>query len=249
MVHQSKNERDKYACKFCDKILCYTTSIRRHAQMCHPTMFANLGKNSKQLSQLIRGKDNNQSPKPRKEKIPLNSRETKSKLNFDGIGKNRNNLTATLKFKQKDVLKLLPKKEDCKEEKIPGNVITDSGKVPIGISSVKNVTSKILACEIESSLCNEIQGEGIISNTFINPINKNKVEILEEIKEEKKLRVDTNRYGIYEQIGDNLDKLYLHAEISNTVPTIDYNTMDHFIYEDLVNPLELEDPGISHYEY
>lgn len=245
MIHQSKNERDKYACKFCDKILCYTTSIRRHVQMCHSKIFASLGNNSKHLSQLIRGEDNKQSSKVKKGKISLVSRIIKSKPNCDIIDKEQSNSKVTLKFNQKDTSKLIPKKRECNEEAAPDNVIINSRNIPIAVSSAKNPTSEIPPCETESIPNNEVQGKLIINSPFINPITNDKVEIAEEVKEEKKLRADE----IYGQMGDNLDKFYLHAEISDTVPIIDYNTMDHFIYRDIINPFELEDPGISHYEY
>lgn len=54
LTHRPEGTRDKYACKFCDKILLYASSIRKHAQLCHKDILESVGNKSKLLCDVIR---------------------------------------------------------------------------------------------------------------------------------------------------------------------------------------------------
>ena len=54
MTHRPEGARDKYACKFCNKVLLYATSIRKHAHLYHADILESIGDKPKLLCDVIR---------------------------------------------------------------------------------------------------------------------------------------------------------------------------------------------------
>ena len=221
MTHQSENEREKYACKFCDKTLYYTASIRKHVQLCHSMIFTSLGSNSKVLSNTIRRKEEKLYLKTKEEISPIPQIQRKS--NCATGDKELNKFKVIIKFKQKDTQ--IPKdKLPCKEVERSNLIVSESiPKLEKGLDqSIK-----------------EAQGENSATSST-DQITNEKV-----IEEEKKV----NPWEIYDMFGDNVERVYLHSGMSSDIPIIDYSTLDCFMKNDINYSFVLENPEIFHYEY
>lgn len=55
VIHDSTDSRKKFACKFCDKILLYATSIKKHIRLCHPIIFSGLSNSDKDCFNVLNG--------------------------------------------------------------------------------------------------------------------------------------------------------------------------------------------------
>eukprot|EP00826_Nyctotherus_ovalis_P053014 TRINITY_DN6820_c0_g1_i4.p1 TRINITY_DN6820_c0_g1~~TRINITY_DN6820_c0_g1_i4.p1 ORF type:complete len:248 (+),score=69.77 TRINITY_DN6820_c0_g1_i4:397-1140(+) len=228
LVHQSKNEREKYACKFCDKVLCYITSIRRHVQVCHPMIFANFGNNTRKLINVIRGDTDSQSVSV-KEEITAPYL-IQRKLNYETDDKDQDNSKASHVIGSKDLLEPNSKEELRKEGIVEEN--DESATINNMQPTIKNYLEREISPQ--SLLPKEI-GEEKVTAPLVSQIGK---EMMEEVKEE-------SFYGVS---GVSLDRIYLESEVTDEVPLYDFSSMEHYTERGFNSLFAPEDPEYVHYE-
>lgn len=220
MIHQSKDERAKYACRFCEKVLCYTTSIRKHVQSSHPVEYANYSNNLKLICDTIRGKD-----------IDVVVKKVYRKLNCETDEKEQENSRAThgLRKEESDesVSRSLMKCEEIESE----NGIVTERLSSEGLKKEPQDTDWILTISKANSK---------IEVPLMNSKITEKVGMMEE---EKGISVES----LYGMLIEDIDRIFFQSEITNQALIPEYYSMDHFVDEHdyLYN---LEDLDASHYE-
>lgn len=233
LIHQSKDIRDQYACKFCDKILYYSTSIKKHVQLCHPMIFENIGSNSKLLCAKVINKDS-----------ANNFCDTK-KLNPDNdISNVKKELLSPKKDNSVDM------EQNCvngfqKEEK---NIVKNSsGIIPIpeceiNIKTIMSIGNKckletFTNREYEKSICSSAEEKSKNdANREMNSMSINSMDeniLKEEISDFEEMKIPSSEraaelFGIPEKEADGL---YLKSEMSSKIPFV-YDTPSDFVMDE-----------------
>jgi hypothetical protein len=189
------------------------------------------------LSNIIKGSEEKLYVETKEESDSV-PREIQRRPNCDADSKKLSEVRATKKLKQKD-LRIITNELHCKE--IEESDVANSRTVLNLEDASEQSTKELIISDTETIHQKEVQEGSKITAHSDNNNNKK----VEEVEEGKRANVEE----INDILGDNMNRIYLHSEMSANVLIVDYSVLDYFMKGHIDNSFVLEDPEIFHYEY